>query len=74
MGGDLRSGWIEAHEAFLLAEVGTEPDVTLAELRERPWREKGVSVAISTLWRFFDRHRLTLRKGRRMPPSRSGRI
>lgn len=72
MGGDLRSGRIEAHKAFLLAEVDAEPDVTLAELRERLWRDKGVSVAISTLWRFFDRHRLTLKKRRRMPPSRSG--
>jgi transposase len=73
MGGDRRSGRVEAHKAFLLAQVEAEPDVTLAELRERLWRERGLSVAISTLWRFFDRHRLTLKNRRRMPPSRSGR-
>lgn len=71
MGGDVRSGRIEAHKVFLLARVEAKPDVTLAELRELLWREKGVSVAISTLWRFFDRHRLTLKKRRLMPPSRN---
>ena len=63
-GGDLRSARIETHKAFLLAQVNAEPDVTLAELRERLRREKGVSVAISTLWRFLDRHRMTLKKNR----------
>lgn len=62
MGGDLRSGWIEAHKTALLARVEAKPDVTLAELREWLWREKGVSVVISTLWRFVARHRLTLKK------------
>ena len=47
--------------------------MTLAELREALWRERGVRVAGSTLWRFFDRRRITLKKRRRTPPSRSAR-
>jgi transposase len=72
-GGDRRSDRIEAEAGFLLARVAETPDVTLAELREALWRERGVRVAVSTLWRFFDRRRITLKKRRRMPPSRSAR-
>ena len=72
-GGDRRSDRIETEAAFLLARVAETPDVTLAELREALWRERGVLVAVSTLWRFFDRRRITLKKRRRMPPSRSAR-
>lgn len=72
-GGDRRSDRIEAEAAFLLARVAETPDVTLAELREVLGRERGLSVAVSTLWRFFDRRRITLKKRRRMPPSRSAR-
>jgi transposase len=53
--------------------VAETPDVTLAELREALWRERGLRVAVSTLWRFFDRRRITLKKRRRRPPSRSAR-
>ena len=72
-GGDRRSDRIEAEGAFLLARVAETPDVTLAELREALWHKRGLRVAVSTLWRFFDRRRITLKKRRRMPPSRSAR-
>lgn len=72
-GGDRRSDRIEAEAAVLLARVAETPDITLAELREALWRERGVLVAVSTLWRFFDRRRITLKKRRRTPPSRSAR-
>jgi transposase len=72
-GGDRRSDRVEAEAAFLLARVTETPDATPAELREALWRERGVRVAVSTLWRFFHRRRITLKKGRRMPPSRSAR-
>lgn len=70
-GGDRRSDRVEAEAAFLLALTTETPDITLGELREALWRERGVRVAVSTLWRFFDRRRITLKKRRRMPPSRS---
>jgi transposase len=60
-GGDRRSGRIEAEAAYLLERVTETPDVTLAELREALWRERGLRVAVSTLWRFFDRRRVTLK-------------
>ena len=72
-GGDRRSNRVETEAAFLLARVAERPDVTLAELREALWRERGVRVAVSTLWRFFNRRRITLKKRRRMPPSKSAR-
>jgi transposase len=68
-GGDRRSDRIEAEATFLLARIAERLDVTLAELREA----RGLCVAVSTLWRFFDRRRIALKKRRRMPPSRSAR-
>lgn len=70
-GGGRRSDRVEAEAGFLLGLVAETPDITLAELREALWLERDVRVAVSTLWRFFDRRRITLKKRRRMPPSRS---
>jgi transposase len=67
-GGDRKSGRIEAEAAFLLREVTETPDVTLVELQEK-LKIRGISVGIGTLWRFFDRRRITFKKRRRMPPS-----
>ena len=61
-GGDRQSDRIEDEGAFLLARIAETPDVTLAELREALWHERGLRVAVSTLWRFFDRRRITLKK------------
>jgi transposase len=44
------------------------PDITLVELRDK-LKGRGVSVGIGTLWRFFDRRRITFKKRRRMPRS-----
>jgi transposase len=49
--------------------VDTKPDITLSEIRAG-LSEQGVAVGIGTLWRFFRRHGLTLKKSRRMPRSR----
>lgn len=73
-GGDRRSERIEAHGAAIRAAVAEKPDMTLAELRSWLRSEHGVSVAISTLWRFFDRHGLTLKKRQATPASRTGRM
>jgi transposase len=73
-GGDKRSRRIEDHADFLLSATREAPDATLEELRAMLWRERGVSFALSTLWRFFERHRITHKKSRRMPPSRSARM
>jgi len=68
-GGDKRSARIEAHAPLILDLVEAEGDITLAELRAR-LAEQGVPVAVSTLWRFFRRHRITLKKRPGTRPSR----
>lgn len=70
-GGDRRSRHIDDHGELIEALVRATPDMTLAELKAA-LNERGVSAAISTLWRFFDRRDITLKKRRRTPPNRSG--
>jgi transposase len=71
LGGDRRSQAMEAHGAAILAIIAHKPDMTLAEIRAALAQE-GVRVSISGLWRFFGRHKITLKKSRRMPASRTG--
>ena len=73
LGGDRRSGRIEAHGGLILSLVDEQPDITLGELRTR-LAETGIAVAISTLWRFFKRRGITRKKRPHMPPSRIGQI
>ena len=69
LGGDRRSARIEAHADLILGLVKVTPDLTLAELRAR-LAEQGLVVGMGTLWRFFDRHKITLKKSRRTRTSR----
>ena len=61
-GGDRRSGRIEGAAAFLLAKVEETPDITLAELQAL-LKERDLSVGTGTVWRFFDRHGISFKKG-----------
>jgi transposase len=70
LGGDRRSARIEAHAAVILQLVDQTCDITLKEIRGE-LAKAGVSVGIGTLWRFFDRRRMTWKKSRPMPPSRT---
>ena len=72
-GGDRRSGRIEAHATLILALVDKTSDITLAELQAK-LNEQGLHFGIGTLWRFFDRRRITYKKSPRMQPSRTGPI
>ena len=51
--------------ALLLLAPGAGDGVQLAKA--------GVPVGIGTLWRFFERRRMTWKKRRRAPPSRTAR-
>jgi transposase len=73
LGGDRRSGRIEAYAALILSLIEEKPDMTLAELHAR-LAEKRIGAGIGTLWRFFKRRGITRKKRRRMLSSRSGRI
>ena len=73
LGGDRRSGRIEAHAPLILGLLERTPDITLSELRTE-LAEAGVEVSIASLWRFFARRRITLKKSRRTRPSSSAPI
>lgn len=68
-GGDRRSRRIEERRAEILALWEARKDITLDELRGQ-LAGKGLVVAISTLHRFFVRHRITRKK---RPGTRSSR-
>jgi transposase len=61
LGGDRRSARIEAHSALILELLANKDDVTLAEIKAS-LAERGISAGMGTLWRFFDRHKITLKK------------
>jgi transposase len=73
MGGDRRSGRIEAEAEFLLGLINRKDDITLMEMQRRLAEERGLKVGVGTLWRFFDRHGQTWKKRRRTRASRSDR-
>lgn len=57
---------------WILRLVEGTPDITLVELRSK-LASRGVGVGVATLWRFFERRRIALKKRRRTPPSRIAR-
>jgi len=63
-GGDKRSHRIEAYKDEILAAVEAKPDMTLVEIAEFLRRDHGLRVAPSTVWRFLDRHAMTVKKNR----------
>ena len=73
LGGDRRSQAIEKHGASILEIVAASRDITLAEIKTA-LAQKGVCASIGGLWRFFDRHRITLKKSRRMPANKTAPI
>jgi transposase len=69
-GGDRRSHRIEREAGFILEAVGQQPDITLAELQAK-LEARGLRVGLTSIWRFFQRRRITLKKRPRMRPSSS---
>lgn len=61
-GGDRRSQRIEAFAEPILDAVAKKVDITLVELAEMLRQQHGQRFAPSTLWRFLDRHSMTLKK------------
>lgn len=60
-GGDRHSGKIEAHGTFMRELIAEQGDMTLAEVQER-LAQRGTSVGIGTVHRFFERHGITRKK------------
>lgn len=71
-GGDTRSAQTETNAAKIFALHEATPDITLAELRAA-LADEGIAVAVSTLWRFFARHRYTRKKRPATRKSRTAR-
>lgn len=71
-GGDRHSHKTEAHADTILALDAEQPTLFLSELRAT-LSEGGIAVSRSALSRFFKRHKITRKKVRRTPPSRSAR-
>ena len=61
-GGDKRSQRIEAYRDVILAAIDQQVDVTLVELAELLRDQHGTVFATSTIWRFLDRHSMTVKK------------
>jgi hypothetical protein len=61
MGGDHRSRLTGRCEAILTL-VAHQPDLTLAEIRAELAARHGITVGQTTIWRFFERHRITVKK------------
>ena len=69
-GGDRLSRRTEAHADLIRAALTEVPDITLLELKER-LAGQGAHVSVAALWRFCRRHKITRKKRRRTPPSRT---
>ena len=72
LGGDRRSGRIEAQAGLILELLDKKRDATLEELRAG-LAEHGLAVSLGALWRFFDRRKITLKKSRGTRTSRPAR-
>ena len=69
LGGDRRSGRIEAHGATILSLLDETTDITLDELR-RLLAGQGLVFGDGTVRRFLKRHKITRKKRPRTPSSR----
>jgi len=72
LGGDRRSGRVEAQRALILSILKQTPDITIEELR-RALAAHGHQFGYGTIQRFFMRHRITRKKRPGMRPSRTVR-
>ena len=61
-GGDRRSRRIEAVGETILSALKAQVDLSLDELVALLWQRHGERFARSTVWRFLDRHAMTVKK------------
>lgn len=70
--GKSRGSRLDPHAAFILGLVeGGTKDISLAEIAERLARDRNVTIGITAVWTFLDRHGLTFKKRPRMRRSSS---
>jgi len=72
LGGDRRSGRIDACKGLIVSLLEQTPDITIQEMRQA-LAERGHVFGFGTIQRFFKRHRITRKKRPRTPSSRTAR-
>lgn len=72
LGGDRRSGRIDAHKAAIVDALGPDADRTIEEVRQ-VLAAQGLAFSFGSLQRFFRRHAITRKKRPRTPANRIGR-
>ena len=70
LGGDRRSGCVEAQGGLIKSLLEVTPDITVEELRAA-LAERGHAFGYGTLQRFFRRHGITRKKRSPTPASRN---
>lgn len=55
---------LKPHEDWLLGLVTETPDLTLDEIRQKLIEVHGLKAGIGSIWRFYDRHRISFKKKR----------
>ena len=70
LGGDRKSGRIDAHKHTILDALGPEADRTIEEVRQL-LLDQGLAFSFGSLQRFFKRHAITRKKRLPMPRSRT---
>jgi len=68
--GQPRRSKLDPHRDYLLGLIEAEPDITIAEMRERLRNETGVLASAGMIWSYLDRAGLTFKK---RPPTRPNR-
>jgi len=53
---------VNDHQAWLLALVKIEPDLTLEEIAARLLSQCSVKASLSAIWRFYERHGVSYKK------------
>ena len=53
---------LDAHEAWLLALLSEEADLTLEQIRDRLAAERDATSCVNSLWRFYERHKISYKK------------
>lgn len=75
--GGYRRSRLEGHDKILQRWIGEQPDLTLAELKQRCESELGVRIGINALWQRLDKLGLSFKKNaarqRAKPSRRAGR-
>lgn len=70
MGGDHRSR-LGGHRGAVLELVATQPDRSLQEIRGALAAKHGITIGLTSVWRFLRAQNITLKKRACTPPSRT---